>query len=214
MYGAESPDEEAVLAQAVEQMINVTCAAMESAAAPEAEPELLTAFFDMCHRCLVFRPSIILSLPCLPRLFSTACSCVCHQEYTHTRAAITFLCLFLSGTDAANAHREGSAHCLQASGAELMRQSIRGLASASPANLIDHQIELLRNLVESAPSTAHEWLLAALNDTSIDLGTMLRHGATMDAFTRSVSQRPTSISGFQTIAADFSRMCRGKIRAT
>lgn len=209
MYG-EEPEEEEALSDTLGRLVEVMCSVMN--ASPEAEPELLTAFFGMCHRCLVFRPGILLALPCVPQLFRAACGCVCHQEFTHTRAAITFLCLFLTGTAAAAAHREGAAHCLQASGSELMRQCICGLAGLSPDNLIEHQIELLRVLGDSAPTAVSGWLAAALADPSLDLGAMPRNGSALAAFSRAIGQQPTSISAFQAVAADFSRMCRGKIR--
>jgi stage V sporulation protein SpoVS len=211
LYGAE-PEEEQALSEIIETLVEVMCGAMETAASPEAEPELLTAFLSMCHRCLVFRPGILLALPCVPRLFQAACGCVCHQELTHTRAAINFLTLFLTGTAAAAAHREGAAHCLQASGAELMRQCIRGLAGASPDNLIELQVELLCVLRDSAPTAVAGWLALALADPSLNLGAMPRNGSALAAFSRAVGQEPTSASTFQTVAADFSRMCRGNIR--
>ena len=93
-----------------------------------------------CHRTLVFQPGLLLSLPCTPTLFEAAIACVRHQEFQHTRAVLTFICLFMCPTESANEFRETSAHCLQASGAKLLRECLSGLASASPDNLVDHQV--------------------------------------------------------------------------
>ena len=95
----------------------------------------------MCHRALVFRPGMLLELPCAQQLFEAAVGCVTHQEFQHTRAALTFLCLFMSGTDAHALYRETAAHCLQASGVHLLRSCLAALATQSPEILIDHQVE-------------------------------------------------------------------------
>ena len=65
-------------------IIQHTCAWLSSSSDPEGQPELLTAFWEMCHRCLVFQPGLLLSLPCAPQLFEAAISCVRHQEFQHT----------------------------------------------------------------------------------------------------------------------------------
>jgi len=56
--------EEEALSAAVERVVEAVCAWVEGsgAATAEDEPELLTAFFEMCHRCLVFRPGATASL--------------------------------------------------------------------------------------------------------------------------------------------------------
>ena len=59
-----------------------------------------------------------------------------HQEFQHTRAALTFLCLFMSGTQDAGPHREAAAHCMHARGADLMRQCLVGLSGTSPPNQV------------------------------------------------------------------------------
>ena len=59
--------------------------------------------------------------------------------------------------------------------------AVQGLASASPANLVDHQIELLRVIAESAPTAVHGWLVAALADPGLDLGALPRQGAAGEA---------------------------------
>jgi len=79
----------------------------------QAQPELLTAFWEMCHRCLVFQPGLLLSLPCAGALFDAAVACVRHQEFQHTRAVLTFICLFMCPTEAANPFRETSVMCIQ-----------------------------------------------------------------------------------------------------
>jgi len=203
---------EAPLSDTLEKFVDAVCGWLASTAAPEAEPELLSAFFELCHRCLVFRPQLLLSLPCVASLFDAAAACVAHQEFQHTRAAITFLCLFLSGTDAANLYRESAAHCLQRSGGTLLRYCVQGLASASPANLVDHQIELLRVIAESAPTAVHGWLVAALADPGLDLGALPRQGAAAEAFVRGAAQQHATVAAFHCVASEFSRVCRGKAR--
>ena len=64
------------------------------------------------------------------------------QEFQHTRAVLTFLCLFMSGTESAGPYREQVLIAMQESGPRLLRQCLLGLASASPENLVDHQVEL------------------------------------------------------------------------
>ena len=142
-YGRQ-PDDElvAVLSQVMTTVISSVCTWLTTTSDPEAQPELLTAFWEMCHRCLVFQPGLLLSLPCAPQLFEAAIACVCHQEFQHTRAVLTFICLFMCPTESANEYRETSAHCLQSSGAKLLRECLSGLASSSPDNLVDHQVGL------------------------------------------------------------------------
>ena len=65
---------------------------------------------------------------------------------------LTFICLFMCPTESANEFRETSAQCLQTQGSRLLRECLSGLASASPVNLVDHQVELMRVLIEACPS--------------------------------------------------------------
>ena len=77
-------------------------------------------------------------------------------------------------------------------------------------------------LIDSAPTAVHGWLLAALADPTLDLGKMPRGGAAVEAFLRAVGGQAgsgqtisgASISVFQAVAGDFSRACRGKMRAS
>ena len=87
-------------------LVESICGYVRSAPDPEAQPELLTSYWEMCHRCLVFVPGLLLALPCAPELFESAIACVRHQEFQHTRAVLTFLCLFMSGTESAGPFRE------------------------------------------------------------------------------------------------------------
>ena len=43
-------------------LVESICAWIRAAPDPEAQPELLTAFFEMCHRTLVCKPSLLLNL--------------------------------------------------------------------------------------------------------------------------------------------------------
>jgi hypothetical protein len=43
--------------------------------------------------------------------------------------------------------------CTQASGKQLLRECLSGLAAVSPDNLVDHQVELMRVLVEACPGS-------------------------------------------------------------
>lgn len=113
-YAAEDDAEENEVANALSHvtggLVESICAFIRGAPDPEAQPELLTAFFEMCHRTLVCHPALLLNLAAVPTLFDAAIACVCHQEFQHTRAALTFLCLFMSGTqDAGAASRGGGA---------------------------------------------------------------------------------------------------------
>ena len=83
-------------------LVESICSWIRAAPDPEAQPEMLTAFFEMCHRTLVCNPSLLLNLAAVPTLFDAAIACVGHQEFTHTRAALTFLCLFMAGTQVAH----------------------------------------------------------------------------------------------------------------
>ena len=94
----------------------------------------------MCHRCLVFQPGLLLQLPCATYLFETGIGCVLHQEFQHTRAVLTFLCLFMSGTESAGPFRETTLCCLQENGAWLLQQCLTGSAGASPMTPLDHQV--------------------------------------------------------------------------
>ena len=165
-YGKEDDESPAAcaLSDALAALVESVCAHLSSGQDAEGRPELLTSFFELCHRTLVFAPGLLLSLPSADALFDAAIGCVTHQEFTHTRAALTFVCLFIAGTESAGPYRETSACCLQKSGARLLLQSLRGLAALSPDNLIDHQAECLRVLVDACPSAIQQWLVAALSD--------------------------------------------------
>lgn len=181
---------------------------------PEAQPELLTAFWEMCHRTLVFNPGLLLQLPYAPSLFEAGISCICHQEFQHTRAVLTFLCLFMCPTETANPFRETSAHCLQQSGSRLLQECLRGLASASPENLVDHQVELMRVLIEACPSSVHGWLSNMIITPGFTCGNVDPNGSVMATFVRLILQQPAlSTTEFQCVVSDFSRICRGKLGA-
>ena len=204
-----------MLSQVMTVIIQHTCAWLSSSSDPEGQPELLTAFWEMCHRCLVFQPGLLLSLPCAPQLFEAAISCVRHQEFQHTRAVLTFICLFMCPTDSANEFRETSAQCLQTQGSRLLRECLSGLASASPANLVDHQVELMRVLIEACPSAVQTWLVDILNNPAgLSCGAVDPQGEAMRTFASLVMQQPALPQGeFQCVASDFSRICRGKLGA-
>ena len=62
-FGKESDAElSEMLSTVMTVIIQHTCAWLVSANDPEAQPELLTAFWEMCHRCLVFDPGLLLAL--------------------------------------------------------------------------------------------------------------------------------------------------------
>lgn len=194
-------------------IITHTCTFLKGATDPEAQPELLTSFWEMCHRCLVFVPGLLLALPCAPQLFEAAIACVRHQEFQHTRAVLTFLCLFMCPTESANEYRETSARCLQSQGDQLLRECLSGLASASPDNLIDHQVELMRVLIEACPSAVATWLRQIVDQPSgVSFGVIDPHGPAMATFAQLVLQQPALPQGeFQCVVSDFSRICRGRL---
>ena len=137
-----------------------------------------------------------------------------HQEFQHTRAVLTFVCLFMCPTEGANEFRETSALCLQKSGARLLRECLSGLASASPDNLVDHQVELMRVLIEACPTAVRKWLQDTISTPGFACGAVEPHGQTMATFAALVLQQPALSTGeFQCVASDFSRICRGKLGA-
>ena len=216
LFGKESDEElSAILSSVMTTIIQHTCASLANASDPEAQPELLTSYWEMCHRCLVFVPGLLLALPCAPELFESAIACVRHQEFQHTRAVLTFICLFMCPTEAANEYRETSALCLQSSGSRLLRECLSGLASVSPDNLIDHQVELMRVLIEACPTAVATWLRAILaNPEGVSFGVIDPRGEAMQTFANLVLQQPALPQGeFQCVASDFSRICRGKLAA-
>ena len=102
-YGKEDDESPAAcaLSDALAALVESVCAHLSSGQDAEGRPELLTSFFELCHRTLVFAPGLLLSLPSADALFDAAIGCVTHQEFTHTRAALTFVCLFIAGTESA-----------------------------------------------------------------------------------------------------------------
>merc|ERR1712087_524138 len=212
LYGQEEDEVFDALAEVVERVIETVCNWLHSTHEPESEPELLMNFFEMCHRCLVFRPGLLLSLDCVPMLFDSAVTCVSHQEFQHTRAAVTFLCLFMAGTDAATQFRESTARCMQERGSQLVRECLTGLATASPVNLIDHQVELMRVLAEACPSAIKGWLIVTFNTPGFRCGTLPPQARAMATFVQLITEQPALSTGdFQSVVSDFSRMCRGKL---
>ena len=213
-YGKEDDESPAAcaLSDALAALVESVCAHLSSGQDAEGRPELLTSFFELCHRTLVFAPGLLLSLPSADALFDAAIGCVTHQEFTHTRAALTFVCLFIAGTESAGPYRETSACCLQKSGARLLLQSLRGLAALSPDNLIDHQAECLRVLVDACPSAIQQWLVAALSDPSFSSGAVEPKGATMAAFAQLlVRQSALSTGDFTSVCRSLADICRGKL---
>jgi len=216
-YGGEQADEElaASLAAVMTTLIESICAWLTSTGDPESQPELLTAFWEMCHGCLVFSPGLLLTLPCATGLFDAAVGCVRHQEFMHTRAVLSFICLFMCPTDAANPYRETSVHCIQTSGKRLLRECLAGLSAASPDNLVDHQVELLRVLIEACPGAVATWLRQSLDaPEGLPMGAVDPQGKTMQAFAALALRQPALPQAeFQSVASDFSRICRGKLGA-
>jgi len=212
MYGEEDDEVRYAISEVVEQVIDTVCSWLHTTAEPESEPELLTSFFEMCHRCLVFRPGIMLNLASVPMLFDTAISCVSHQEFQHTRAALTFLCLFMSGTDAATSFRESAAHCMQQSGAQLVQRCLAGIASTAPANLVDHLVELMRVLAEACPGAVQNWMVETFKAPAFSCGALQPQGPAVATFVQLIVKQPALSTGdFQSVVSDFSRMCRGKL---
>ena len=217
-YAAEDDAEENEVANALSHvtggLVESICAFIRGAPDPEAQPELLTAFFEMCHRTLVCNPALLLNLAAVPTLFDAAIACVCHQEFQHTRAALTFLCLFMSGTQDAGPHREAAAHCMHARGADLMRQCLVGLSGTSPPNQLRNLIETMRVLVEACPGAVQSWLLAIVQAPGFHCGAVDPHGGTMATFAQLLARQASLSTGdFQCVVYDFSQICRGKLAA-
>lgn len=212
-HAAHDEELQHVLSGVMTALVESVCAWLLATKEPEAQPELLTAFWEMCHRCLVFQPGLLLSLPCTGQLFEAAIACVRHQEFQHTRAVLTFICLFMCPTEAANPYRETSVCCLQSSGKRLLRECLSGLAAVSPDNLVDHQVELMRVLVEACPGAVATWLKELLAaPEGMTTGSVDPQGKTMQAFAALVLQQPAlPQTEFQCVASDFSRICRGKL---
>ncbi len=214
-FGKDSdPELSELLGHNMSVVIKHTCAFLRSSPDPEAQPELLSAFWEMCHRCLVFVPGLLLApAGCAPELFEAGIACVRHQEFQHTRSAISFICLFMCPTEAANQFRETSAICLQTQGKQLLRECLSGLASASPDNLIDHQVEMMRVLIEACPSAVGTWLREILDaPQGVSFGVIDPQGEAMRTFAMLVLQQPAlPQTEFQCVASDFSRICRGKL---
>jgi len=216
MYGRDHAESEVgdALRGIMTGFIERLCGYINASTDSESQPELLTHFWEMCHRCLVFEPGLLLQLPCSTQLFETAIACICHQEFQHTRAVLTFLCLFMSGTESAGPFRETVLMAMQENGAWLLKQSLTGLSSVSPENLVDHQVELMRVLIEACHGPAQSWLLSIINDPGFHCGAVDPKGATMQAFARLILQQPALSTGeFQCVVSDFSRICRGKLSA-
>ena len=116
-------------------------------------------------------------------------------------------------TESANEYRETSAHCLMSSGAKLLRECLAGLASASPDNLVDYQVELMRVLIEACPSAVGTWLKKLLNEPDgLITGSVAPDSKAMQTFAHLVLQQPAlPQTEFQCVASDFSRICRGKL---
>jgi len=97
----------------------------------------------------------------------------------------------------------------------LLRQNLTGLASASPDNLVDHQVEMMRVLIEACPTAVSGWLTDLLaSQPPLQCGTVDPAGPTMRAFAQLVLQQPAlPQTEFQCVASDFSRICRGKLGA-
>ena len=89
---------------------------------------------------------------------------------------------------------------------------VRRLAALSPDNLIDHQAECLRVLVDACPSAIQQWLVAALSDPSFSSGAVEPKGATMAAFAQLlVRQSALSTGDFPSVCRSLADICRGKL---
>ena len=218
IYAAEDDTEENGVLKALSHvtggLLESICGYVRNALDPEAQPELLTAFFEMCHRTLVCNPSLLLNLEAVPTLFDAAIACVCHQEFQHTRAALTFLCLFMAGTGDAGPYREAAAHCMYVRGADLMRQCLVGLSGLSPSNQLRNLIETMRVLVEACPGAVQSWLFAIVQAPGFRCGAVDPQGAAMASFVQLLARQASLSTGdFQCVVYDFSQICRGKLAA-
>uniref|UniRef100_A0A7S4EXH9 Uncharacterized protein n=1 Tax=Chrysotila carterae TaxID=13221 RepID=A0A7S4EXH9_CHRCT len=98
------------------------------------------------------------------------------------------------------------------SGAQLVRQCLIGLVGASPINLVDHQVELLRVAAEACQGAVHGWLVDAFQSPGFSCGSLDPQGPAAAALVKLVARQPAlSTSEFQSIVSDFSRTCRGKL---
>lgn len=65
LYGGDEDEQvEAVLSTVLGSLVQSVIGWLKTAADPEAQPELLTAFWEMCHRSLAIHPRILLKLRC------------------------------------------------------------------------------------------------------------------------------------------------------
>lgn len=84
---------------------------------------------------------------------------------------------------------------------------LAGLISLSPENLIDHQCELLRVLLEAWPAhVCAQWLSAALQHEVVHAAASAAGGENVTLFLQLLSHRPPL--KHDAIAREFARMCR------
>ena len=150
----------------------------------------------------------------VPTLFDAAIAFVCHQPgvFQHTRASLTFLCLFMAGTQDAGPYREAAALCMHARGADLMRQCLVGLSGTSPPNQLRNLIETISLRLAPAPCRAGCSPSCRCRASTAALSTP--HGSTMATSEQLLARQASlSTSDFQCVVYDFSQICRGKLAA-
>jgi len=188
----------------------------------EPEPQLLNDFFEMVHRVLVFSPLTLFALAgdagaaspgSLGQLLRAAARCVTHQEFTHTRAVISCLCLFIERAAERSRVSQPVAHNLDHAGPGIMGACVLGLVVMSPDNLVEHQIELLRVLFDACPNQAPQWLSFALQLEPVQAATAGGAGGAdvIALFHQLMAYQPRL--EHDAIAREFAQMCRKKAGA-
>lgn len=175
--------------------------------------ELLTHFFELAHRYLVFSVAAILPSPVLPQLLQCAASCITHQEFQHTRAALTFLCLVLSGNEAAQPFVQHIEVAVVRHGCHMVEQIMLGVVAESPPNLLDHLSEALRVIIESFPDRSTQWLFACVQSSQkLPKECWERCGQQLPTFLNLLTKQPALPQDqFHSLMHDFSGVCRGQI---
>jgi hypothetical protein len=91
-FGSKNPAVEDSFCQLLAHLTNTTCTYVQSRSIANC-PQLITAFFDLCQRFLLFCPNALVKCSQFDLLYQFAVACLsqCKGERDSTRAALIFL---------------------------------------------------------------------------------------------------------------------------
>lgn len=230
-------DNESSFNELLAHVTGVTMAYVTTEKRPDACPQVIRAFFEMCQRYVLFCPSALVTCREFSNIVSLAVECLtaCKGERESTRATVIFLSQLFGWkslrlapgvTQVLERHAGMIDEQLAKHGEKVTRVCVSGLGGGSPQmlwpTLSDCVIAIVTHVVGSNASSpvveentiAHQWVYASLSSCTTTNGKPLEAetcrqimGILFNLARNGNKSKPKA----KMLLTDFARLCKGEM---